>query len=420
MLVYLRVLKESFRFAINALINNKLRTFLSLLGVTVGIFSIIGVLMAVDSLDKQIRDSLNSLNDSSVIMVHISFGPTEIPRWRREQFPLVTYDDYQTIIREVPNLKAASYTINIPRQRVRAGEETVERVKIDNSTEGLYEIENLNLEYGRYFTEQESVNGANVVVLGSMLRDQLFGEGADPVGKQIRTLSRKLTVIGVLKKQGSGSIFGTKDETAIVPVNVVRRIYGDNNRSTFPTITFAPERDADYDEFLAIAEQKLRQSRGIKYGEVSDFFLNQLKGFASVIEGLIGFLTGIGWGVGAFSLLVGGFGIANIMFVSVRERTNLIGVQKALGAKRRFILYQFLFESVLLSIFGGLIGIFFVWLISIGLNASGIAEGFDFVLSVNNVILGVSVTFVIGLVAGIVPAIAAARLDPVEAIRTGM
>ena len=421
MFVYLRVLKESFRFAVNALRNNKLRTFLSLLGVTVGIFSIIGVLAAVDSLERQIKGSLSNLDQSIMIICHVSFGPTEVPRWKREQFPLVDYTDYQYLQRSMPGLKAINYTINVPQQKVKYEDEVVESVQIDNATDGLYEIESLNFEEGRFFSEQESVSGAKVAVIGSVLRDQLFGDGAtNVIGKQIKTLSNRFTVIGVLERQGLGAFGDSKDEVMVIPVNFVRRIYGDNNRSTFPTITILPEEGEDYDEFYAVAEQKLRQVRGIKASEDSNFFINKLSGFADVIDGLISVLKGIGWGIGAFSLLVGGFGIANIMFVSVKERTNLIGIQKALGAKRRFILFQFLFESVLLSIFGGLIGMFLVWLITFALNASGVAGDFVFVLSLSNIILGFSVTFFIGIVAGIIPAISASRLDPVEAIRAGM
>ncbi|AEE19638.1 ABC transporter permease [Dokdonia sp. 4H-3-7-5] len=420
MLIYLRALGESFRFAVNALRNNKLRTFLSLMGVTVGIFSIIGVLAAVDSLEKDIKGSLSSLDQESMIIAHISFGPTEVPRWKRERFPLVTYEDYQNLQRNLPGLGAINYTMSIPSQKISYEGKVVESVQVDNATEGLFEIEKLEFEDGRFFNEQESINGVPVAIIGSVLRDNLFGEGVDPIGKQIKTLSRKFTIIGVLKKQGINAFGDSKDEKIVIPVNIIRRIYGDNNRSTFPTMTIVPAEGEDADEFYAIAEQKMRAGRSIKAGETSDFFINRLSGFTDAIDGIIGVLTTVGWLIGGFALLVGGFGIANIMFVSVKERTNLIGIQKALGAKRRFILFQFLFESVLLSIFGGFIGLVMVQLIVWLLDVSKIAGDFEFVLSFDNIFLGLFTTFIIGIIAGIIPAIGASRLDPVEAIRTGM
>lgn len=419
MFIYFRVLKESFRFAVNALRNNKLRTFLSLLGVTVGIFSIIGVLAAVDSLEKQIKGSLSSLDQSTVILSHFSFGPTEVPRWKREQFPLVSYEEFQYLNRTLTDTKAMAYLVNVPIQVIKYGGETLENVQPISTTHGYYDVEALQFQKGRFFNESESIGGSNVIVIGDEVKNQLFGKDGNAIGKKIRIFSRKLTVIGVLEKEGLGIFGDSKDEVVIVPVNLTRKIYGET-KSGFPRIAILPESGIDNAGYLASLDQKLRNKRGLKTGDVSTFFANQFKGLTDLIDGLIGALKLIGWGIGAFSLLVGGFGIANIMFVSVKERTNLIGIQKALGAKRRFILFQFLFESILLSIFGGLIGMLLVWLIAIGLNVSEVAGDFEFVLSPSNVLLGFSVTFLIGIVAGIIPAISASRLDPVEAIRTGM
>ncbi len=420
MFIYLRVLNESFRFALNALRNNKLRTFLSLMGVTVGIFSIIGVLAAVDSLEREIKGSLSSLDQNTMILTHISFGPSEIPRWKREQFPMINYDDFQYLDRTMPDVKAMAYVLNVGSQTIKYNDEVIENVGIGATTDGYYEIEALQFEQGRYFNEAESVAGSNVIVIGNEIRNKLFGEGVNALGKKIRIFSRKLTVIGVLKKEGAGLFGDSKDEVVLLPVNIARRIYGDNNRSTFPQIVLLPESGTDDAEFLATVDQKLRNKRGLKTGEVSNFFINQLKGFTDFIDNIIGFLTGVGWGIGGFALLVGGFGIANIMFVSVRERTNLIGIQKALGAKGRFILFQFLFESIILSILGGIIGLFLIQIIIFLLGISPVGESFEFVLSAKNIVLGLSTTFFIGIIAGIIPAIGAARLDPVEAIRTGM
>lgn len=201
------------------------------------------------------------------------------------------------------------------------------------------------------------------------------------------------------------------------PVNFIRRLYGDNSDMLTPAILIKPEKGIDIEEFKADLAQKLRSFRGIKPGEINNFFLNVLSGFTDFIDNIIGQMNLVGWLISGFSLLVGGFGIANIMFVSVKERTNLIGIQKALGAKNKFILFQFLFEAIILSVIGGIVGMFLVWIIAIILSS---ALDFEFVLSTQNILLGTGLAAVIGLVSGIIPAISASKLDPVEAIRSGM
>jgi putative ABC transport system permease protein len=228
---------------------------------------------------------------------------------------------------------------------------------------------------------------------------------------------QRFTVIGVLKKQGAG-IFGDSNDTSIfIPVNFLRRMYGDNNDALTPVILIKPEKGVDMDAFKAELTQKLRNYRGMKTDEINNFFINVLSGFTDLIDGIVGQMNVVGWIISGFSLLVGGFGIANIMFVSVKERTNLIGIQKSLGAKNRFILFQFLFEAVILSVIGGVVGLLLVWIISLILTK---ALDFEFVLSASNVLLGTSLAAIIGLISGILPAITASKLDPVEAIRTGM
>jgi putative ABC transport system permease protein len=416
MIIYLRVLRESFNFAINALTTNKLRTFLSLLGVTIGIFSIIAVLAAVDSLKNEINDSISSLDNSTIIIMRFNFGPSDVPRWKSEQFPDVSYEEYQYIKRNVPNTKAVSFTLNVPRTAIKYEENSISNVDVGAITHEYYDIESLQIAEGRFFNEAESNSGTPVIVLGDEIAKTLFSSSS-PLGKKIRLYGRKFTVIGVLKKEGSGLFGESKDTTVLLPVNMARKIFGDNNKSTFPQIIVKPEKGIDNEGYIADLTQKIRMARGLKPDDINDFFINQLKGFKDVIDDITGTMNGIGWVISGFSLLVGGFGIANIMFVSVKERTNLIGIQKSLGAKNKFILFQFLFEAVILSIIGGLIGLILVFVVSV--MASSFSGDFNFVLSPWNMFLGTAISAVIGLISGIIPAISASKLDPVEAIRTG-
>ncbi|WP_298302957.1 ABC transporter permease [Flavobacterium sp.] len=415
MLVYLRLLSESFSFAMNALRNNKLRTLLSLLGVTIGIFSIIAVLAAVDSLDQKIKKELSSLDKNTIYLFKGSFGPSEVPRWKREQFPDVTYTEYEYLKTSLPDAQELAFQIFLSLETVKYEEKSVSNVNVVPVSYEFIDIQGLEFTDGRFYNESESNSGAAVTVIGHELANSLF-ENIDPIGKEIRLYGQRFTVIGVLKKQGAG-MFGDDDTSAFIPVNFIRRMYGDNNDSMTPVIVIKPKKGIDMEAFKADLKQKLRTFRGVKTGEIDNFFVNVFSGFTDLIDGVIGFMNLGGWVIAGFSLLVGGFGVANIMFVSVKERTNLIGIQKSLGAKNRFILFQFLFEAVILCLIGGLIGIFLVWIIAITLTK---LLDFEFVLSLSNIMLGSGLAIIIGLIAGILPAISASKLDPVEAIRSGM
>jgi putative ABC transport system permease protein len=416
MLVYLRLLKESFGFAMDALRKNKLRTLLSLLGVTIGIFSIIAVLAAVDSLDKKIKKELSSLDKNTIYLAKFSFGPSEIPRWKRDQFPDVTYDEYEYLKTALPEAQELAFQYFVNRETIKQEDKTVSDVNIVPVSHEFIDIQGLEFISGRFYNESESNSGSAVAVIGDEIAKGLF-DGFDPIGKEIRLYGKKFVVIGVLKKQGEG-LFGDSNDTSVfIPVNFLRKLYGENNDFMMPVILIKPEKGVDMPAFKADLSQKLRSFRGVKTSEINNFFINVLSGFTDLLDGFITNMNIGGWMIAGFSLLVGGFGVANIMFVSVKERTNLIGIQKSLGAKNKFILFQFLFEAVILCVIGGLIGIGLVWIISIVLTQ---ALEFEFVLSFFNICLGTGLAAVIGLVSGILPAISASNLDPVEAIRSGM
>jgi putative ABC transport system permease protein len=417
MLVYFRLLKESLTFAINALRNNKLRTFLSLLGVTVGIFSIIAVLAAVDSLDRNIKEGLEGIDTNTIYVTNFSFGPTEVPRWVRENFSEIEYSDYQFLRRNIGDVDAVAYVMFGSFETIRYQSESAENVQIVPSNRDIYEISNLKVVQGRFYTEAEADTGAPVVVLGHAIAETLFGN-LSPLGKQVRVYGRKVTVIGVLRKEGDPGFGDSPDEQIILPVNFVRQFQRVSKTGLKGAVLLKPEDGTDMAALEEVLKQKFRNHRGRKPDEVDDFFITKISGFVSFIDSIIAVLNTIGWMISGFSLLVGGFGIANIMFVSVKERTNLIGIQKSMGAKNRFVLFQFLFEAIILAGVGGLVGLALVWLMT--LAANGMASDFKFVLSFGNMILGFSLAMFIGLISGAIPAISASRLDPVEAIRTGM
>nr|WP_315199750.1 ABC transporter permease [uncultured Flavobacterium sp.] len=415
MLVYLRLLKESFGFAMNALRSNKLRTFLSLLGVTIGIFSIIAVLAAVDSLEKKISKDLSSMDKNTIYLLKFPFGPSDVPQWKREQFPNVKYSEYIYLKDAMTHTDELGYRIFTKSESIKYGSNIVSDVQIMPVSHEFIDIEGLTLKEGRFYNESEANSGAAVIVLGDDIAKSLF-EDTEAIGKNVRLYGQRFTVIGVLKKEGS-TFGGSNDSAAYIPVNFVRKMYGDNNPNLTNVIIFKPEKGVDMEEYKGEISQKLRNFRGLKAGEIDDFFINVFAGFLDFIDEILGSLRIGGIFISFFSFLVGGFGVANIMFVSVKERTNLIGIQKSLGAKNRFILFQFLFEAIILCVIGGLIGLFMVWVTSILLTN---LLDFEFTLSFWNILIGSGLSIIVGVVSGIIPAIAASKLDPVEAIRTGM
>lgn len=416
MIVYLRLIKESFTFAMNALRNNKLRTLLSLLGVTIGIFSIIAVLTAVDSLDRKFKKELSVLDKNTIYLAKFSFGPSEIPRWKRDQFPHVTYEEYEYLKTALPDAKELAFQLFVGRENIKYNEKTVSDINVVPVSYEFIDIQGLEFKSGRFYNEAEANSGAAVVVIGDEIANNLFEE-TDPIGKEVRIYGQRFNVIGVLKKQGQG-MFGDSNDTSIfIPVNYLRRRFGDNNDTMNPIIVIKPEKGIDMEAFKADLTQKLRSFRGVKTGDIDNFFINVLSGFTDLLDSFIGSLRFGGIMISIFSFFVGGFGIANIMFVSVKERTNLIGIQKSLGAKNKFILFQFLFESVILCVIGGTIGLIIVWLLAMLLSQ---ILDFEFVLSFANIAIGTGLSIVVGIVSGILPAISASRLDPVEAIRSGI
>jgi len=414
--VLFRLFGESIAFAYQALGVNKLRTLLSLLGVTIGIFSIISVFTLVDSLKSGIEESFDVLNDDVLFIQQMPWGPeegdTEFKWWefiRRKQPALKDASNLQKRLTKAEAVAFATGTSGVAEYK--------------NSSYGSAEIAGVSFEYnevikldiaqGRYFTEVESDGGRNTVIIGNEIAETLFGN-LNPIGKSIKVKGHKVKVIGVFSKEGTSIIGSPFDKLVLMPVKLITRMVDVRNTDcqilvkSNPGVSNAELKDEIIGQFRAIRKLSIKKK--------NDFSVNEASMLSALVDGVFAMINAVGFVIGFFAILVGGFSIANIMFVSVKERTNIIGIQKALGAKNSFIMLQFLAESIFLCVFGGIIGLILMSILVLIVNMW--SDSFTLVIFWSNLVIGVVISAVIGLVSGILPAYTASRLNPVDAIRS--
>ncbi len=411
-MIYLKLIRESYLFAIRELVVNKTRTFLSLLGITIGIFAIISVFTIFDSFEKQLRTSISSLG-SNVLFVQKWPWMTDgnSPWWKYMNRPQPTINDMRIVQKRSELAEASALFVN-KRKTIKNGNNIIEDITIQGVSHDYNQVMEVDIHKGRYFTAMESNGGKQVALIGTEIAANLF-PNQNPEGQSFKIGGQKTFVVGVLKKKGEDMFGNSPDKQVIIPLNYIKSFI-DLRRSGNALIVRAKAKisnEALRSELTGI----LRASHKIKPGEDDDFSINETSVISNSFDQLFGIIAGIGWFIGGFSLLVGGFGIANIMFVSVKERTNIIGIQKALGAKNYFVLTQFLFESVFLSFLGGVFGLLIVLILSVIVAST---SDFPMALTSGNIILGLSVASIIGLISGLVPAFQASKLDPVEAMRS--
>jgi putative ABC transport system permease protein len=414
-MLFFQLTWESFRFAITALKSNLTRTILSLLGVTVGIFAIIAVFTLVDSLEGKIKSSFAFLGTNVMRVDRFPFasGPQDYPWWKYFRRPPGTFAEYKFIEQRLNNALGVTISASAT-ATAQAGSNAFEGMSLTGVAYTYQDVYEVALEEGRYFSESEINSSRNLAIVGKKIATSLYPNQA-PLGKEIKIKGMKFTIIGIFEEEGEGFLdLPSKDEACLIPYGSFTKMFYTGRNGLEPTIA---AKGLDTDIGLVALENELtglmRAKRGLKPTEENDFALNKTEFIQNAIGSIFDVISVAGWVIGGFSILVGGFGIANIMFVSVRERTNIIGIQKSLGAKNYFILFQFLFEAICLSLIGGSTGIFLVYMLSFMPLGS-----LELILSLKNIILGLGVSSAIGVVAGIVPATLAARMDPVEAIRT--
>lgn len=413
---FIQISFTSFKMAIQELKVNKLRTFLSLLGVTIGIFCIVAVSTVLDALEKNIRTSVASLGDD---VIYVSKWPWmdeggEYKWWEYWRRPVATVSDLKAVERKGLTVRYATLCYSIGDLTAKQNQHELTGITGYAVTSNFEKMQNFEIATGRYFSLPEIDGGNNLVVLGYDVSRELFPGLENVIGKGVTFMGRRYTVIGTLKKSGDNMAGFNFDRGLILSYFSAAAIKDVTSRDADVTMMVKAKNGLSSDLFYE-AEGILRAQHRIQPGEKNDFSINKLSQVTAQLDSLFGMIDLVGLVIAFFSLLVGGFGIANIMFVSVKERTKIIGLKKAIGARKTAILTEFLIESITLCLIGGLFGIAIVVLLALVFTY---ALDFEVTLSVKNFITGISVSTFVGVLAGYIPARSASRMDPVVAIRS--
>jgi len=413
--IFLKIIGESARLALGQLGGNKLRSFLSLLGITIGIFCIISVFSGVDSLEDNVRSSFDKLGSDVIFVEKFSWSDSFEKWWKYIRRPNPSFEDYLLVQDKAKNADMVSFHLVVGFSTLKYKSNSAENVVILGTTSNFIDIFATDIALGRNLTPSEFQSGANKVVIGYKVADALFGT-LDPLGKTIKLKGRKYTVTGVIAESGDDLInVADFDDAVLVSAQSAKSMINFKSKYLMrSTICAKAKEGSTIDDLKDEVTGIIRANHRLSPREEDDFSLNEMSMLTSILDVVFLALNAVGFIIGIFAIIVGMFSVANIMFVSVKERTPLIGVKKALGAKHFVILLEFLIESVVLCILGGLLGLGLVYLVTFLVSS---VAGFPIYLSSKNIFIGIGLSLVVGIVSGIIPAYMASRMDPVEAIR---
>lgn len=412
----IEIITSSFKMALQELWKNKLRTFLSLFGITIGIFCIIGVLAVVQSLEHNIQNEIKSLGNNTIYYDKWDYsagGGPDYPWWKYVNRPSPKFEEVRQILERTPSAKYAAFKIEA-QDNLDYKDNSLSGVHFYGVSEDFKDIQPIDIQFGRYMSDAEFDQGTNAMVIGTSVAEKLFGKPEFAVGKELDARGKKIQIVGVIKKQGKTMIGGWDfDQNVVIPYKYARNIM--DERRSDPLIIIQGQADISTKALKDELTGSMRAIHKLTPTKEEDFALNDINDFSDAVSKLFGPLNIGGWIIAGLSLIVGMFGVANIMFVTVRERTSQIGLKKAIGAKNRVILTEFLLESAFLCIIGGLIGLTLVFILTKILSG---ALNFPVYISTSNTILALVICIVVGVLAGFIPASQAARMDPVVAIRS--
>jgi len=412
---YLEIIWTSFRMALQEFQSNKLRTLLSLLGVTFGVFCIISVLAIISSMNLALKTELQSIAGHTVFIGKWeNGGGPDYPWWKYIKRPEVKYTEMRLVQQKAPDSTSISFFMNINGD-VEYGDAVMTGVNYYGITEEFPEVQPISIGFGRFFRNEEFANAANEVVMGYSIAQDLFGKAEKAVGQFIKLKNAKVAlIVGIIAKQGQ-NIFNAwdYDHSLLLPYGFLKQMTVEEFSS--PAIMVKGSPSMPIGELKDELRGAMRSIRKLNPTQEDNFSLNDIGSATDFFDKLTGWMNMGGWAIAGLSLIVGMFGVANIMFVTVRERTSQIGLKKAIGAKKNTILTEFLFESAFLCIIGGIIGLCGVFIITV--LASAILP-FKVFIPVAIIFLAIGICICVGILAGVIPAVSAARLDPVVAIRS--
>lgn len=408
----LNILASSLHQTWNELKLNKTRTALSLTGVAFGIFCIIGVLATVNSLERNIQDQLKSLGSNTIYIDRwIYGGGSSVPFWKLRARPVMKYEEKSLIIERSELLDKITFLLQ-SQTNVGYKDALINSITMYGIDEDQMSIQPFEFEAGRYLSASEFNSGSAVCMLGYQNAEDLFGIAESAVGKMIDVKGRKVRVVGVIKKQGKNFVGWDFDNSVMLPYKYSKLLVDDQRMN--PIFIAKGKENVSVSAFTEELRGIMRQIRKLSPREEDNFALNSVEALSKQLSASFVTFNVVGAIIGGISLIVGMFGIANIMFVTVKERTSVIGLKKAIGAKKKTILIEFLMEAMLLCIAGGLFGLFFVYLLTLLLSGP---LNFPVYVSAPMIFITIIICLAVGILAGIIPASRAAKMDPVVAIR---
>ncbi|KIC91768.1 ABC transporter permease [Flavihumibacter sp. ZG627] len=408
----LEILGTGLKMALDEFRSNKLRTFLSLFGITIGIFCIIGVLATVNSLEANVQKDIKALGSNTIFIDKWDYSG-QVPYWKLVNRPTPKYEELSLLKDAVPEASNVAFALQ-RMDKIEFEDQKLENVRIYGITEDFSNIQSISVIDGRYLQQSDFDFASNHGVIGDKVAEELFGRPELAVGRIIQLYDRQVLVIGLIKKQGSSIIGGWEfDNSLIIPYSFMKTLV--REESSQPVLMLQGKENIPMAALRDETMGAMRSIRKLKPQQLENFSLNDVDAFGEFASGIFAGINMGGFFIAVLSLVVGMFGVANIMFVTVRERTSQIGLKKAIGAKKGTILLEFLMESAFLCIMGGMIGLLLVFILT---QVFSKLLGFPIFISLDIMVIAVSICIVVGILAGIIPASIAAKMDPVVAIRS--